>query len=110
LQLSESIANDLITHLKSENIFHKNIISHQSNEKVILWGNGYQSKWIKNKTLFGKAGKVSKIISNEEDLNGIDLTDENLIICPAAIQSLPDIYKQIKKSKVTDKVVFGVFI
>ena len=53
---------------------------------------------------------VSKIISNEEDLNGIDLTDENLIICPAAIQSLPDIYKQIKKSKVTDKVVFGVFI
>ena len=110
LQLSESMANDLITHLKSENIFHKNILSHQSNEKVILWGNGYQSKWIKNKTLFGKAGKVSKIISNEEDLNGIDLTDKNLIICPAAIQSLPDIYKQIKKSKVTDKVVFGIFI
>ena len=110
LKLTEQIAEDLLTRLKSNGIFHKNILSHHTDKTVILWGDGYQSKWIKNKTLFGKAGKVVKIISNENDLDDIDLTDENLVICPAGIQSLPEIYKEIKKSKVVDKVVFGVFI
>lgn len=110
LNISETTAQNLISYLKSNNIFHKNILSHHSNQTAILWGDGYQSTWIKNKTLFGKSGKVVKVISNETDLDGIDLTDENLIICPSAIQSLPDIYKQIKKSKIIDKVVFGIFI
>ena len=110
LKLTEQIAEDLLTRLKSNGIFHKNILSHHTDKTAILWGDGYQSKWIKNKTLFGKAGKVVKIISNENDLDDIDLTDENLVICPAGIQSLPEIYKEIKKSKVADKVVFGVFI
>jgi hypothetical protein len=96
--------------LKSNGIFHKNILSHHTDKTAILWGDGYQSKWIKNKTLFGKAGKVVKIISNESELTDLDILSDDVIICPAAIQSLPDIYKQIKKSNVLHKVVFGIFI
>ena len=91
-------------------IFHKNILSHHSDKTTILWGDGHQSKWIKNKTLFGKAGKVVKIISNETDLDDVDLTDENLVICPAGIQSLPEIYKEIKKSNLSNKTIFGIFM
>ena len=110
LKLSEPIAEDLLTRLKLNGVFHKNILSHHSDKTAILWGDGYQSKWIKNKTLFGKAGKVIKIISNENDLDDIDLTDENLVICPAGIQSLPEIYKEIKKSNLSNKTIFGIFI
>jgi organic radical activating enzyme len=110
LKLSEPIAEDLLTRLKLNGVFHKNILSHHSDKTAILWGDGYQSKWIKNKTLFGKAGKVVKIISNESELTDLDILSDDVIICPAAIQSLPDIYKQIKKSNVLHKVVFGIFI
>lgn len=110
LKVSKDMGDSLIARLKSNNILHKNILSHHSDVKAILWGNGYQSNWVKNKTLFGKSKKVVKIISNEEELVGIDLNDDKLIICPSAIQSLPEIYKQIKKSKVIDKIVFSVFI
>ncbi len=110
LKISNEMAENILSNLKQNNIFHKNILSQHSNETAILWGDGYQSKWIKNKTLFGKAGKVTKIITNESELTDLDILNENMIICPAAIQSLPDIYKQIKKSNVLHKVVFGIFI
>ena len=110
LKLTEKIAEDLLTRLKSNGVFHKNILSHHSDKTTILWGDGHQSKWIKNKTLFGKAGKVVKIISNENDLDDVDLTDENLVICPAGIQSLPEIYKEIKKSNLSNKTIFGIFM
>jgi len=110
LKITEPFAENLLIRLKSSGIFHTNILSHQTEKTVILWGDGYQSKWIKNNTLFGKSGKVVKIISGEYELDGIDLSDENLIICPSAIQSLPDIYKQIKNSKVLQRMVFGIFI
>ena len=110
LKLTEQIAEDLLTRLKSNGVFHKNILSHHSDKTTILWGDGHQSKWIKNKTLFGKAGKVVKIISNETDLDDVDLTDENLVICPAGIQSLPEIYKEIKKSNLSNKTIFGIFM
>lgn len=110
LKISNEMAENILSNLKENNIFHKNILSHHSNESAILWGDGYQSKWIKNKTLFGKAGKVTKIITNESELTDLDILSDDVIICPAAIQSLPDIYKQIKKSNVLHKVVFGIFI
>jgi len=110
LNISNEMAENILSNLKENNIFHKNILSQHSDEKAILWGDGYQSKWIKNKTLFGKAGKVVKIITNESELTSSDVSNENIIICPAAIQSLPDIYKQIKKSNILHKVVFGIFI
>jgi glycosyltransferase involved in cell wall biosynthesis len=110
LKISNEMAENILSNLKENNIFHKNILSHHSNESAILWGDGYQSKWIKNKTLFGKAGKVTKIITNENELTDLDILSDDVIICPAAIQSLPDIYKQIKKSNVLHKVVFGIFI
>jgi organic radical activating enzyme/glycosyltransferase involved in cell wall biosynthesis len=110
LKISNKMADNILSNLKDNNIIHKNILSHYSSETVILWGDGYQSKWIKNKTLFGKAGKVIKIITNENELTDLDILNENIIICPAAIQSLPEIYKQIKKSNVLHKVVFGIFI
>lgn len=110
LKISNEMAENILSNLKENNIFHKNILSHHSNETAILWGDGYQSKWIKNKTLFGKAGKVTKIITNESELTDLDILSDDVIICPAAIQSLPDIYKQIKKSNVLHKVIFGIFI
>lgn len=110
LKISNEMAENILSNLKENNIFHKNILSHHSNESAILWGDGYQSKWIKNKTLFGRAGKVTKIITNESELTDLDILSDDVIICPAAIQSLPDIYKQIKKSNVLHKVVFGIFI
>lgn len=110
LKISNEMSENILSNLKENNIFHKNILSHHSNESAILWGDGYQSKWIKNKTLFGKAGKVTKIITNENELTDLDILSDDVIICPAAIQSLPDIYKQIKKSNVLHKVVFGIFI
>ncbi len=86
---------------------HENIVYHLSDINVILWGDGYQSKWIKNKTNFGKANKILKIVSKKEDIEDVD---KNVVICPAGIQSLPEIYKEIKKSNLENKVKFLIFV
>jgi glycosyltransferase involved in cell wall biosynthesis/organic radical activating enzyme len=109
LDLSKEMAENIIEFLKSKNLFHKNILSHHSNQNIILWGDGYQSKWIKNKTLFGKTGNIFKVVTNADELSDTELND-NIIICPAAIQSLPEIYKEIKKSNLIDKTIFAIFI
>lgn len=109
LNLSKEMAENIIEFLKSKNLFHKNILSHHSNQNIILWGDGYQSKWIKNKTLFGKTGNIFKVVTNADELSDTELND-NIIICPAAIQSLPEIYKEIKKSNLIDKTIFAIFI
>jgi hypothetical protein len=109
LNISEELAENIIEFLKSKNLFHKNILSHHNQQNVILWGDGYQSKWIKNKTLFGKSGNIIKVVSSKSELTDDDLKNDT-VICPAAIQSLPEIYKEIKKSNLLDKIIFAIFI
>ena len=109
LKLDKSDAEKVINHLNKNNLMHENIVSHLSDICVILWGDGYQSKWIKNKTNFGRANKISKIISNKLELD-IEDVEENMVICPAAIQSLPEIYKEIKKSNLENQTKFLIFV
>lgn len=107
LHLSREFANKILEFLKDKNLSHTNIFSHNTDKRVILWGSGYQSEWIKNQTNFGKAGKIVKIISSEKELVE---TPEDILICPSAVQSLPDIYKQIKQSAYLNKTEFIIFI
>jgi glycosyltransferase involved in cell wall biosynthesis/organic radical activating enzyme len=110
LEITEDIGTRLIGYLKENNLFHKNILTNESQVKIILWGNGFQSDWIKNKTLFGKCGNVHSVISNESELDKIDLLNENIMISPAAIQSLPEIYKELKRLNMLEKTIFAIFI
>lgn len=109
LKLDKFEAEQLVQHLLDKNLMHENIVYHLSDINVILWGNGYQSKWIKNKTNFGRANKVIKIVSNKTELDMEDF-NKNTIICPAGIQSLPEIYKEIKKSNLENKTKFLIFV
>lgn len=108
LKLDRYEAEQLIQHLVDTNLMHENIVYHLSNINIILWGNGYQSKWIKDKTNFGKANKVIKVVSDKTELTSEDIN--NSIICPAGIQSLPEIYKEIKRSNLENKTKFLIFI
>lgn len=110
LNIEDDKGEEIIKFLKSKNILHKNILSKYSDIRIILWGDGYQSKWIKNKTLFGKNGGIIKVVSNESEITDDELQDTKILICPAAIQSLPEIYKEINKSNLLNKTIFGVFI
>jgi hypothetical protein len=109
LKLDKSEAEQLIEFLEDKKLMHENIVYHLSDIDVILWGNGYQSKWIKNKTNFGRANKVIKVVSNKTELD-IEGFKKNTIICPAGIQSLPEIYKEIKKSNLENKTKFLIFV
>lgn len=110
LILNNNISDEIINYLNKNNIFHENILSYHSSKYTILWGDGYQSKWIKNNTTYGKSGKVLKIITNEFELNSL-LSNENVIVCPAAVQQLPEVYKNIKNIKLlNNKLKFGIFI
>jgi hypothetical protein len=108
LHLSREFADKILQSLKEKNLSHPNIYNHNTNKRAILWGTGYQSEWIKNETNFGKSGKIIKIVSGENDL--IDEISDDVVICPSAVQSLPDIYKQIKQSKCLNKTEFAIFI
>jgi len=110
LNIEDDMGEEIIKFLKSKNILHKNILSKYSDVRIILWGDGYQSKWIKNKTLFGKNKGVIKVVSNASEITNDELQDTNILICPAAIQSLPEIYKEINKSNLLNKTIFGIFI
>lgn len=107
LHLSREFADKMLEFLRDKNLSHSNIFSHNTDKRVILWGSGYQSEWIKNETNFGKAGKILKIVSGEKELDGMP---EDVLVCPSAVQSLPDIYKQIKKSLYLNKMGFVIFI
>jgi molybdenum cofactor biosynthesis enzyme MoaA len=110
LILNEDVADEIIDYLKQNDIFNENILSYKSKKVVILWGDGYQSKWIKNNTTFGKYDKVLKIVTNNNEL-GSDISNENVILCPSAVQQLPDVYKDIKKINILDgKLKFVIFI
>lgn len=108
LQLSEEFANKILNFLEEKNLSHPCIYSHKTNKSVILWGNGYQSQWIKEQTNFGKAGKIINIISEKNDLTN-EIPDD-VVICPCAVQSLPDIYKEIKNSPYLSRSEFVIFI
>ena len=108
LYLTESLGNEIIETLRSKNLLHKNIFSHKNKKNIVLWGNGYQSTWIQKSTNFGRTGNIIQTISEESELQ--TLKNLEYIICPAGIQSLPDIFKKIKKSLYFDKLVFGIFI
>ena len=60
--------------------------------------------------MFGKNGRIIKVVSNSSEITNDELKDSNTFICPAAIQSLPEIYKEIEKSNLLNKTIFGVFI
>jgi len=107
LKIDKFEAEKLIEYLNEKSLMHENIVYHLSDINVILWGDGYQSKWIKNKTNFGKANKILKIVSKKEDVEDVD---KNVVICPAGIQSLPEIYKEIKKSNLENKIKFLIFL
>lgn len=109
LKLDKLEAEQLIEFLEDKKLMHENIVYHLSDIDVILWGNGYQSKWIKSKTNFGRANKVIKVVSNETELD-IEDFKKSTIICPAGIQSLPEIYKEIKKSNLENKTKFLIFV
>jgi wyosine [tRNA(Phe)-imidazoG37] synthetase (radical SAM superfamily) len=109
LEINEEIEDKILNYLNNNGIYHPNIVSRKSNDKVILWGRGYQSEWMKTGTNFGKAGGILKIIANDSELTDKDFI-ENVVICPSAVQSLPDIYKQIKKSKVLNNTKFYIFL
>lgn len=109
LQVSAEFSDKILEFLKEKNLSHQNIFSQHTNKRVILWGNGYQSEWIKNETNFGKSGKVVKIVSGAAEINEMDLSDD-IIICPSAVQSLSDIYKGIKQSQYLSKTEFAIFI
>jgi hypothetical protein len=110
LHISEYMGNEVIEFLKLKNILHNNILSHQSTCYIILWGDGFQSEWIKKYTLFGKSGKVFRIISKLEELKDINFSESDIMISPSAIQSLPEIFKEIKKYNLLNKTIFGIFI
>ncbi len=110
LKLSNKMADEILLFLKKNDLMHQNILSYKSTDKIILWGNGYQSVWIKNDTSFGKNGNILKIISNENDLTTNDKLDSNIKICPAGVQELPEIYNQILKSNLSNKIFFPIFI
>jgi glycosyltransferase involved in cell wall biosynthesis/wyosine [tRNA(Phe)-imidazoG37] synthetase (radical SAM superfamily) len=109
LEINEETEDKIINYLNTKGIYHSNIVGRKSNKKVILWGKGYQSEWIKTDTNFGKAGGIVKIIANDSELTDNDFIEKN-VICPSAVQSLPDIYKQIKKSKVLGNTKFYIFL
>lgn len=110
LKITDTIADNVIEYLQTNKLMNDNILSYKSNKQVVLWGDGYQSKWIKHNTSFGRHGNVIKVISSEAELLREEKLDDTLIICPSGIQQLPDIYKQILKSSVVDKAVFAIFI
>lgn len=110
LKITDTIADEIIEYLNRNGLMHERILSYRSNKQVVLWGDGYQSKWIKHNTSFGRHGNIIKVISSETELVHEEKIDGTLSICPSGIQQLPDIYKQILKSSVVDKVVFAIFI
>lgn len=111
LYLSDTLTDEILNYLNNSNLNHPNIVSHKTNKKAILWGDGYQSEWIKNNTNFGRRGKINKIVSNKDEIiPEIDLIDENVVICPSAVQKLPDIFKQIKNSNLIEKTSFLIFL
>jgi len=109
LEINEETEDKILNYLNNNGIYHPNIVGRRSNDKVILWGKGYQSEWMKTGTNFGKAGGILKIIANDSELTDKNFT-ESSVICPSAVQSLPDIYKQIKKSKVLNNTKFCIFL
>lgn len=109
LSLSYSDGDKILEFLKSKKLMHANIFSHKTNKKIILWGDGYQSQWIKNKTLYGKEMNVISIIKSEDELLKLNLNQE-ILICPAGIQSLPEIIKNINKSNFKHNIIFPIFI
>lgn len=109
LDLKVEETQELIEYLQDNKLMHENIVSHLSDIKVILFGNGYQSKWISNKTNFGKSNKILQIVSNKEELDSIDI-QKNTIIYPSGVQSIMDIYNQLKNSKFENITKFLIFI
>ncbi len=107
LDLHDDIAAEIIKNLESLKITHENIVSKFSQKKVILWGNGYQSTWIKTKTTFGRSNQIVQTISKTDDI--IEISDD-YIICPAAIQSIPEILKEINKTDLKKQANFLIFI
>ena len=106
LEIADDVEDKILDYLSQNGISHQNILGRKSTEKVVLWGKGYQSEWIKTGTNFGKAGGIVKIVSNASELESIG----DAIICPSAVQSLPDIYKQIRKSNLLNKTKFAIFL
>jgi len=96
--------------LSEKYLYHDDIISYKSNKRVVLWGDGYQSRWIKNSTTFGKSNKIRGIVSDINGFNNLNL-NVGFTVSPAAIQQLPDIFKEIKKEKdVYNKLKFHIFL
>lgn len=110
LNLNDEMADKVINYLVNNKIYHENIMHYKCDKNVILWGDGFQSKWIKNNTTFGKTNKIIKTITNKNELNQITFGN-NTVLCPSAVQYLPEIYKDIKKTELSkDKVKFGIFL
>lgn len=110
LKLNQEIKCLILDMLNSKNLLSESFLYEKIKKDIILWGNGYQAKWITTKTNFGKSNGILKIVNNEKDIINLNLNKDNLIICPAGIQSIPEICKEIKKSVFKDNLQFKIFI
>lgn len=110
LSIEKDTADKVMEYLSKRNLLHENILYYGSDKKVVLWGDGYQSKWIKNNTTFGKSDKIVGIVSNKNEISELQICEE-VIIVPAAIQQLTDIFKEIKKeTSVYENLKFSIFL
>jgi organic radical activating enzyme len=110
LSINSDYENIIIKQFNSENKF---LASKNSKffKKTYLWGEGLQSKWIKNHTSFGKAGGIIDIINNKNILKlKHKIIKENNFIVPAGVQSLPNIVEEIKSKKLEKYIAYPIFI
>jgi organic radical activating enzyme/glycosyltransferase involved in cell wall biosynthesis len=109
LRISNESAERIKNHLNICNILHANMIFRDSHERVVLWGKGRQADWIKNHTLFGRSNGIVGVVENEHELNKLN-KPRNFILCPAGVQSVPDIYEKIYSSAFQPNCKFLIFI
>jgi hypothetical protein len=90
-------------------MFHTNIIGPASFKRVVLWGKGFQADWITRYTLFGKSNGIVGVVENDHELNVLK-KPHDFILCPAGVQSVPDIYEKIVASGFQHKCKFLIFL
>ena len=110
LKLDHEIKEEILKMLTTKNLLSDNFLYEKNDKCIILWGKGYQSQWISNKTNFGKSGGIFKIVTNEKEIIDLKLNQNDFIICPSAIQSIPEICKEVKKSIFKNNLKFKIFI
>ena len=109
LRISDESAERIKNHLNNCNMFHTNIIGPASFKRIVLWGKGFQADWIKKYTLFGKSNGIVGVVENDHELNVLK-KPHDFILCPAGVQSVPDIYEKIVASGFEHKCKFLIFL